>query len=235
MPNIEITAADGGTFVGYLSVPKSGKGPGVLLLHAIFGVNDETRGYADEFAADGFTALIPEMFWRIERGVDLKPGPEGGKRALELSTLFNANVAQGVDDLKSALATLRKHPACTGKVGTVGYCLGGKMAYLMALDSDADCNVGYFGVGIERLLDRAGQLHRPLMLHIPAEDSHCPPEAQKAIYAALDGRAELHTYPEAGHAFNRVGGRLYNAAATALGQERTQEFLARHLKAAKAA
>jgi carboxymethylenebutenolidase len=229
MPNIEITAADGGTFVGYLSVPKSGKGPGVLLLHAIFGVNDETRGYADEFAADGFTALIPEMFWRIERGVDLKPGPEGGKRALELSTLFNANVAQGVDDLKSALATLRKHPACTGKVGTVGYCLGGKMAYLMALDSDADCNVGYFGVGIERLLDRSNSLHRPLMLHIPEEDEHCTPESQALIKRTLAGKAEIFAYPGAGHAFNRVGGRHYHAEATRTSYERTDKFLRQHL------
>jgi carboxymethylenebutenolidase len=229
MPNIEITAADGGKFAGYLSVPKSGKGPGVILMHAIFGLNDEMRGYADDFAAHGFTALIPEMFWRVERGVDLKPGPEGGKRATEISKVFNVDLAQGVNDLKSAVAMLRRHPACTGKVGTVGYCLGGKMAYLMALDSDADCNVGYFGVGIERLLDRAHNLHHPLMLHIPEQDEHCTPEAQALIKQTLAGKAEMFAYPGAGHAFNRVGGPHYHAEATKTSHERTDRFLRQHL------
>jgi carboxymethylenebutenolidase len=186
------------------------------------------RGYADDFAAHGFVTLLPEMFWRLERGVDLAPGPEGGRRAMELAKTFDAKT--GVNDLKAVLAALRRHPACTGKVGTVGYCLGGKMAYLMALDSDADCNVGYFGVGIERLLDRAPQLSRPLMLHIPEQDQHCSPESQAAIKKALAGRAEMFGYPGAGHAFNRAGAH-YHAEATATSYARTEKFLKQHLQA----
>jgi carboxymethylenebutenolidase len=230
MPNIEITAADGGTFAAYLSTPKSGKGPGIVLMHAIFGVNDEMRVYADDFAAHGFVVVLPEMFWRIERGVELKPGPEGGRRAMELSKSFNTDTAQGVSDLQAAVSWLRAHPACTGKVGTVGYCLGGKMAYLMALDSDADCNVGYFGVGIERLLDHAPRLSRPLMLHIPERDEHCAPESQAEIKRVLAGKAEMFGYAGAGHAFNRVGGPHYHAEATAVSHARTDRFLKQHLQ-----
>lgn len=230
MPDIDIAADDGGRFSAYLSLPSRGKGPGMLLMHAIFGVNAEMRGFADDFAAHGYVALCPDLFWRREPGVQLTPGtPEGTRRSQELARAFDAST--GVQDLKASLAYLRGHPSCTRKVGTVGYCLGGKMAYLMALRSDADCNVGYFGVGIERLLDQADQLARPLLLHIPELDSHCPPQAQRAIIAALQGRAELHSYPGAEHAFNRAGSKRFDAAATALSYQRTAEFLGRYLTA----
>jgi carboxymethylenebutenolidase len=231
MPNIDIAAEGGGSFTAYLSAPSRGKGSGIILMHAIFGVNAEMRAYADDFAAHGFVALCPDMFWRLEPGVELTPGtPEGTRRSTEMARGFDAKT--GVQDLKAALAALRRYPACTGKVGTVGYCLGGKMAYLMALDSDAECNVGYFGVGIEKLLDRAPQVARPLLLHIPENDEHCPPSAQQAIKTALHGRAEMHTYPGAGHAFNRVRGRNFHQEATTVSFGRTNEFLHRHLDGA---
>jgi carboxymethylenebutenolidase len=124
---------------------------------------------------------------------------------------------------------LRSHPGCNGKIGTVGYCLGGLLAFLMAARSDADCNIGYFGVGIEKKIAEAASLSRPLMLHIPEKDRHVPPAAQAIIKSGLAGKATLHVYPDADHAFNRVGAPSYNADVTALADERSLAFLREHL------
>ena len=114
-------------------------------------------------------------------------------------------------------------------VGTVGYCLGGLLAFLMAARSDAQCNVGYFGVGIEKRIGEAPHIAKPLLLHIPEKDRHVPREAQAIVIEGLAGRAEIHTYPDADHAFNRVGAPSYDAAVTALAHGRTASFLRYHL------
>lgn len=230
MAEVTIQAADGGTFSAYISLPKnaSGKVPGIVMMQQIFGANAEMRGFTDDYAAQGYVAICPDLFWRLQPGVQIDPlGPDGFKQALSYAPRFDAD--QGVEDLKAAVAFLRNHPACNGKIGTVGYCLGGLLAYLMAARSTADCNVGYFGVRIEKYLGEAGNVAKPLMLHIPAEDRHCLPEAQAQIKAALAGRAELLSYPGADHAFNRVGAQSYNGEATALADDRTATFLRRHL------
>jgi carboxymethylenebutenolidase len=230
MTEVTIRAKDGGEFAAYLSLPKTnqGKVPGIIMMQQIFGVNPEMRGFTDDFAAQGFVAICPDLFWRQQPGVQLIPGQSDVfQKALGLAQKFDHGKA--VDDLKATMAFLRAHPACNGKIGTVGYCLGGLLAFLMAARSDADCNVGYFGVGIEREIADAAKVTRPLMLHIPEKDRHVPPAAQAIVTEALKGRAELHLYPDADHAFNRVGAASYNAAVTALAYDRTASFLKRHL------
>jgi carboxymethylenebutenolidase len=230
MPEVTITAADGGRFSAYLSLPANaaGKLSGIVMMQQIFGANAEMRGFTDDYAAQGYVAICPDLFWRLEPGVQIDPlAPDGFQKAVAYAPRFDAD--QGVDDLKVALAFLRAHPACNGRVGTVGYCLGGLLAYLMAARSDADCNVGYFGVGIEKRLGEAANVRKPLLLHIPENDRHCLPEAQAQITAALTGRADLVSYPGADHAFNRVGAKSYNRDVTALADDRTANFLRRHL------
>ncbi|HXP31795.1 MAG TPA: dienelactone hydrolase family protein [Stellaceae bacterium] len=230
MPEVTIRATDGGSFQAYLATPKSGKGPGVVVIQEIFGVNAVMRGITDGLAAQGLTAICPDTFWRIEPGIQLTDKSEAEwKRAFELFQAFN--VDKGVEDLKATLAALRKLPACSGKAGSVGYCLGGKLAYLMATRSDADCNVGYYGVGIQDMLDEAKTIKKPLLLHIAEKDQFVPPPAQEKIKAGLKGNplVTLYSYPGADHAFARIGGEHYDKAAADLANSRTAEFFRRHL------
>jgi carboxymethylenebutenolidase len=229
---LTIRAADGGSFSGYLATPKSGKGPGILVIQEIFGVNKVMRDIADGFAAQGYAALCPDLFWRQEPGIQITDKTEAEwARAFQLYQGFDE--AKGVDDLKATLAHLRTLPACTGKVGAVGYCLGGKLAYLMATRSDAECSVGYYGVGIDKALGEAGKIARPLMLHIAEQDQFCPPEAQQAIKAALgrNPNVTIHSYPGVDHAFARSGGEHYDKAAAENANKRTAEFFKQHLGA----
>ena len=232
MSDLTIRAADGGSFSGYLAAPKGGKGPGIVVIQEIFGVNAVMRGITDGLAAQGYTALCPDLFWRQEPGIQITDKTEAEwARAFQLYQGFDE--AKGVADLKATLAHLRALPACTGKVGTVGYCLGGKLAYLMATRSDADCNVGYYGVGIEKALDEAGKIGRPLMLHIAEQDKFCPPEAQAQVKKAVgkNPKVTIHSYPGVDHAFARAGGDHYDTAAAETANKRTSAFFKQHLGA----
>ncbi len=230
MPDVIINSSDGGEFSAYLSFPAQAKGPAIITMHQIFGVNAEMRGFTNDFAAQGYIAICPDLFWRQQPGVQLTPGsPEVFAEAVGFARGFDP--AKGVEDLRATMAFARALPSCNRMVGTVGYCLGGLMAFLMAARSDAQCNVGYFGVGIEKHVGEAAQLRGALMLHIPEQDHIVPPPVQAVVREALLGKAELHTYPDADHAFNRVGGPSYDMAVTELADARTATFLRRHLGA----
>jgi carboxymethylenebutenolidase len=230
MTDVTIRAADGGSFSAYLATPKSGKGPGIVLIQEIFGVNKVMRDLADGFAAQGHTVMCPDLFWRQEPGIQITDKTqEEWNKAFSLYQGFN--VEKGVDDLKATLAALRKHPACSGKVGSVGYCLGGKLAYLMATRTDADANVGYYGVGIQDSLGEAKSIKKPLLLHVAAKDQFVPPEAQAKVKDALKGNSlvTIYTYNEQDHAFARVGGQHYDKGAADQANERTAQFFKKHL------
>lgn len=227
---IDISSHDGGRFQGYLAKPASGKGPGVLVIQEIFGVNPNIRGIADKLAASGFLALAPDLFWRQKPGVVLNPAVETDwQEAFKYYQGFD--VDKGVEDLKSAMAALRALPGATGKVGCQGYCLGGLLAYLMATRSDIDAAVGYYGVGIDGKANEAGKIKKPLMLHIAAADAYVDAKAQAAIHAALDGNPHvvLHDYAGADHGFSRQGPHYHEAHAK-LANQRTLDFLAKNLK-----
>lgn len=230
MAEVTIRAADGGSFKTYLAAPKSGKGPGIVLIQEIFGVNKVMRDLADGFAAAGYAVMCPDLFWRQEPGIDITDQSKAEwDKAFQLFQGFN--VDKGVDDLKATLAALRKHPACSGKAGSVGYCLGGKLAYLMATRSDSDANVGYYGVGIQDLTGEARSIKKPLLLHIAGKDQFVPPEAQAKVHAALKGNplVTLHDYPAQDHAFARIGGQHYDKAAAETANRRTADFFKKHL------
>ena len=231
MTDITIKGPDG-DFMGYLALPESGSGPGVVVIQEIFGVNDVMRGVADRIAGLGYVALCPDLFWRQEPGIQLTDQTEEDwARAFELYQGFDE--AKGVDDLQATIAQLRGRDECTGKVGAVGFCLGGKLAYLCATRTDSDCAIGYYGVGIEAALDEAGNISKPLLLHIAEEDGFVPKDAQAQIHAALDsnGLVSLHDYPGVDHAFARRGGEHYDEAAANLAIGRSQEFFQANLAA----
>ncbi|HYD31818.1 MAG TPA: dienelactone hydrolase family protein [Azospirillaceae bacterium] len=231
MPDITITASDGGTFQAYLARPQSGQGPGLIVIQEIFGVNQVMRDLCDGFAAQGYLALCPDLFWRQQPGVQLTDkSEEEWTRARQLMAGFNE--ARGILDLHAALVWLSQHQDCTGKVGVIGYCLGGRLAYLMATRSRPDCSVSYYGVGLDNRLSEAAAITKPLLLHIAGQDRFVPPEAQTHIREVLSrvSQVTIHTYPDCDHAFARPGGQHYDAAAAELANRRTAEFLARHLK-----
>ncbi|HEX2493025.1 MAG TPA: dienelactone hydrolase family protein [Steroidobacter sp.] len=230
MPDIKIKVPDG-SFSAYLAVPKSSSAPGILVIQEIFGVNRVMRDLADGFAAKGYLALCPDLFWRQEPGVQITDKTdEEWQRAFKLMQGFNQT--KGVEDLIASLDHLRGRGECSGKAGTVGYCLGGKLAYFMATRSTADCNVSYYGVGIETVLDEAGAITKPLMMHIAEKDRFVSPEAQKQILEALgkNPRVEMHVYPGCDHAFARQGGAHWNAEAARLANQRTEGFFKKYLR-----
>jgi carboxymethylenebutenolidase len=232
MAEAKIRASDGGTFSGYLSLPPgSGKAPGLVIIQEIFGVNQVMREITDAFAAQGYVCVCPDIFWRQEPGIQITDKTQAEwDKAFALFKGFDQ--AKGIEDLKAAVAFLRGHERCTGKVGDVGYCLGGRMAYLMAARTDVDATVGYYPVGIENNLDEAKNIRNPLMLHIAEKDQFVPPEAQKKIKDALSGhpKVTLHFYPGQDHAFARIGGQHYDKQAADQANRRTAEFFQKHLK-----
>jgi carboxymethylenebutenolidase len=230
MAEITVKAKDGGSFMAYHAAPAAKAAPGVVLIQEIFGVNKVMRDLADGLAKQGYHALCPDLFWRQQPGIQITDQTDAEwQQAFGLYKGFNE--AKGVDDLAATLDALRKLPGCSGKAGAVGYCLGGKLAYLMATRTSIDAAVGYYGVGIEGALGEAAQIKKPLMLYIAEKDSYCPPEAQAKIKQGLGGNklVTLHTYAGQEHGFARVGGKHYGKAAAEQANARTAEFFKKHL------
>lgn len=221
---ISISTPDG-DFSAYVARPQAAKAPAVVVIQEIFGVNQVMRDITDGLATEGFLAICPDLFWRIEPGVDItdKSKAEWDKAF----ALYNAfDVDQGVRDIQATIRTIRADAQCAGKVGAVGFCLGGLLAFLTATRTDADAAVGYYGVGIEGRLAEAEKLTRPLMLHIAEEDGFVPKDAQAMILQALKAhpQVEIHTYPGRDHAFARQGGEHYDEADAKLANGRTLTF-----------
>ena len=210
-----------------MALPRKGRGPGVVVLQEIFGVNASIRKTCDWLASRQFTALAPELYWRSNPGVELAETDYEGARAIRSKT--DDNVASG--DASTAIEFLRKHEACTGKVGVVGYCWGGLISYLTAVRHKPDAAVSYYGVGIDRKLDLAKNLSCPLMLHYAGLDQFAGPEVAKQVRETFehDRRVAVWEYPKAGHAFARPGGEHYDANDAALAESRTLDFFKRNL------
>lgn len=225
MTKIDIQTTDG-SYGGYLALPEGQSGPGVIVIQEIFGVNANIRAIADWLAEHGYVALCPDLFWRIEPDVDLTDQTQAEwEKAFELMNKFDADL--GAKDIQAAINHLRTLPSCTGKVGVIGYCLGGKMAYLSATRTDSDASIGYYGVGIQDMLDEADNISAPLMLHVAGKDQFVPPEAQTAIEGGLGGHSKvtIHIYPDDDHAFAREGGEHYSARSASTANQRTLDLL----------
>ncbi len=230
MSEITIPAKDGGQFKAYVAMPATLPAPTVIVIQEIFGVNEGIRKKCDWLAGEGFIAVAPDLFWRIEPGVQLTDKTDAEwEKAFDLMNMFD--VDKGIEDLKAVKHTFKGHANSTGKIGCMGYCLGGKVAYLMGCRSDVQASVGYYGVGLEKLLSEANNAKGHVMLHIAEADEYVPTTAQDQIKAGLADKKNfvLHTYPGMNHAFTRQGGKHYDADMAKLADARTIEFLKKYL------
>lgn len=232
--SLTITADNGGTFDAYIARPNgNGPFPAIIVIQEIFGVNADLRTKCDDFAKQGYIAVSPDLFWRQEPGVQLTDQTDE-EWAKAKSLLQGFHVDFGVEDLKATLMAVRTLHDCNGKVGTVGYCLGGRLAYLMATRSNADGNIGYYGVTLESYLNESNNIQAPLMLHIADQDSFSTPEARAEVKRGLElnPHVTIHSY-DADHAFARENGQHYDAASATLANQRTADFFAQTLKGEK--
>jgi carboxymethylenebutenolidase len=223
------TLAGDGSFSAYVARPSGPPRGAIVVIQEIFGVNRGIRAKCDRLAADGYLALAPDLFWRVEPGVELDPDvAEEFQRALTLMGRFDQD--QGVADIE---ATIRHARDTLGvpKVGVVGYCLGGRLAFMVAARTDADASVGYYAVGVPELLREKHAIARPLMLHRAGADHFVPPEAQATIHEGLDDhpKVTIHDYPGEDHGFATEIGRRRSEEAAKLADSRTAEFFAEHV------
>ena len=220
-----------GAFNAYIARPKTLPAATVVVLQELFGVNADIRKTCDELAEQGFVAVAPDLFWRQEPGVDLSVTSEADwQHGLRLYQAFDRDA--GVRDIKDTLNAVAKLPESTGKIAVQGYCLGALMTFLTAVRCQVDAAVAYHGGDTEKYLGEVPNLHAPLLMHLGEEDEFISKAAQAEIKAALGSKANatVYSYPGQRHAFARHNGTHYNAAAAALANGRTSEFLQRQLR-----
>jgi carboxymethylenebutenolidase len=224
---ISIDASGGGSFSGYLATPESGRGPGLVVIQEIFGVNAHIRDVADHWAAEGYVALAPDMFWRVEPGVSLEYNEEGVKRGRALRQRFELEA--GIRDLKSAVERLRAMPECGGKVAAAGYCFGGLLAYLAAAHAGVDAAICYYGGGIDARAAEAKSVRCPIMFHWGEKDAAIPAPAREAVRAAMAAHddAEFYVYRDAAHGFNCDRRASFHPFASQLARSRSIGLLRR--------
>ena len=207
-------------FGAYLAKPTTALRGGVIVIQEIFGVNDDIKATADWLADEGYLALAPDLFWRQERHISLSAANDADvQKAFSLMIGYDDDL--GIRDIQASIDYLRDQ-GCP-KIGTIGFCLGGRMVYLSACRTDADAHASYYGVGIQDMLDEARDITAPTLIHIAGADEFVPPEAQAAIAEGLaaHNQVEVHIYQGKDHAFARHNGMHYDAAATKLAHERT--------------
>jgi carboxymethylenebutenolidase len=224
-----INSKDNKEFSGYLCQPPSKTGPGLLLIQEIFGVNSHIKDVAELYAQAGFVVLAPDLFWRVEAGVELNYTSSDFAKGLEIANKLD--MEQVLSDLNDAIDALKKLPEVTGKVGTVGYCLGGTLAYRLAARNKVDAAVSYYGGSIAQALDEAKNLNTPLLMHFAELDKYIPAESIEKISAALANKSNvtIHHYAGIDHGFNCDQRSTYNRPAAMLAFARSVAFLNKHL------
>jgi carboxymethylenebutenolidase len=230
MASITINASDGtGSFQAYVQEPKTEPAAAVVVIQEIFGVNQAMHDACAWVADMGYIAVCPDLFWRIEPGVNITDKSEAEwKRAFDLFGKFDKQT--GIEDLKATLAAARTLPGCNGKAGTIGYCLGGMLAFMMAEQSDSDVNISYYGVGLDALVDDLGKVTNPLVVHIADLDEFFSPEGRVTVAAAAAGHPHIRCYNYyANHAFARINGVHWDAREATIANGRTAEALAKAL------
>ena len=225
-----------GPMQAYLARPPAGDGPGLLLLQEIFGVNPHIRGVAEQYALAGFTVLAPDLFWRQAPRVEL--GYVGAERDRAIELMKQLTREQALGDMQVAIDWLRRRGDDGGgsaaiaprRVGAIGYCMGGRLAYAAAALCGVDRAVAYYGGGIAGQLELAAQIHVPVQFHHAEQDTSIPPEAVQAVQTAMArspaaAQAEFHLYPGSQHGFNCWSRAAYHPASAALALGRSLEFL----------
>jgi carboxymethylenebutenolidase len=231
MSYVEIHALDGeGSFNAWVAEPEGTPKGAIVVIQEIFGLDEGIRRKADHWASLGYVGIAPDLFWRLEPGVELNPDePEQFQRALGLMQRFDQD--KGVADIEATIRAARARLPEGGKVGAVGYCLGGRLAFMTSARTDVDATVGYYGVGLEGLLGEKHAIARPLMLHIAGADHFVTPDKQKLIHDGLDDhpKVTIHDYPGEDHGFAAEMGNRRSGAAARLADSRTEAFFAEHV------
>lgn len=226
---IRITTLDGDKdFMAYVARPEGEPRAAIIVIQEIFGVNAGIRRKCDLLAEDGYLAVAPDLFWRLGEGIELDPDIEPEfKQALDLMGKFNQDA--GVRDIEASIKWAREESG--KKVGAVGYCLGGRLAYMTAARTDSDATVGYYAVGVDELLREKHAIAKPLMLHIPTEDGFVDKDTQKAMHEGLDDhpKVTLHDYEGMDHGFATQFGKRRNEEHAQKADARTMAFFDQHL------
>ena len=227
---ITITMTDGTSVEAYAARPAGeGPWPGLVILSEIYNANAWVRAVADGYAEQGFLCLAPDLYWRQNPGQYLEYTPEGQQAARELG--FSMDLDAFTGDMADYVSALTQDDGCTGKVGTVGYCLGGKLVYLAVARQVVDAGVGYYAVQLDAFLDEADKVNAPLLLHFAELDEHVPQETVALVKDALADKANvgIYDYPGTQHGFNRFGYPPHHPESAAKALERSLSFLRANL------
>jgi carboxymethylenebutenolidase len=231
MAMIEIETLDGGgSFTAYLAEPEGTPRGAIVVIQEIFGVNEGIRRKCDHWASLGYVGVAPDLFWRLEPGVELDPDiPEQFQQALGLMQRLDQDKA--IADIEAIIRDARRRLPQGGKVGCVGYCLGGRLAFMTSARTDIDASVGYYGVGLEGLMGEKHAIARPVMLHIAGADHFVTPDKQRLIHEGLDDhpKVTIHDYPGEDHGFAAEMGKRRSEKAAELADKRTEAFFAEHI------
>ena len=220
-----------GDFQAYVARPEQEKAPVVVVVQEIFGINDDIKATCNELAESGYIALSPDLFWRQEPGLSLSHWSEAEwKKGLALYAAFD--VDKGVEDVGATIAGGRMLPGSTGRVGVMGYCLGGLVTFLTASRVGADAAVEYYGGGTEKYAVEGKDIATPMIIHLGEEDEFISKEAQATIKMSVadNPNVKVFSYPGCSHAFARHTGTRYDADAAKLANARTWAFFDEHLR-----
>ncbi len=226
---VRVTVGDG-FFDAYLALPPSGSGPGLLLIQEIFGVNDHIRSVADRWAQEGFVVLAPDLFWRLKPNIELGYGGEEFEKALQYFEEFDE--AKGIADLKEASTHLRDLKPCTGRIGAIGFCLGGKLTFRLSAHFNLNAAVSYYGVYIDQHLDEIDRIKCQIILHFAELDHFVSKESVDKIKSAVKPRPNftVYTYPGVDHGFSCDARAAYNKDAAALAFQRSLDLFNKALR-----
>jgi carboxymethylenebutenolidase len=225
MLNFQIPV-QGGSIGGYITGGSDHPRPGIVLLQEIFGVNDAMRLAADQFAADGFIVLVPDLFAQISPGIEL--GYSDEERTTAIGYWQQLNEARLQADVTAAIGALRSDPGCNGKVAAVGFCLGGKQAIIAAHAGLVDAAVSYYPVQVPEYREMLRDLKCPVQVHVGDSDAHIPEEVQTILKEALRNIPghEYHLHEGAGHGFyNSVRAFGYDPEAARRSHHAAVEFI----------
>ena len=225
--NTQIPTLDGKASIPAYVVKPGGTPRGaIIVIQEIFGVNPGIVRKAEDWAAAGYLAVAPDVFWRQQPGVEFDPDiPEEFQQAI--GYMMKHDFDLGIQDVEAVIHWIRRREG-VAKVGLVGFCMGGKVAYMAAARTDVDASVGYYGVGIDQMLNESHAIANPLLLHVPTADGFVPPESQKAMHEGLDGNPHvtLHDYAGLDHGFADTFGARRDEAGAQLADKRTADFFA---------